>query len=98
MDRISFLTISGMAAATYLTRFLGFWLAGRMDMTPRFRHALKSVPIAILVSIAAPQIISGTLAEALASVVVVIAAATGRGLLVCMAAGIIAVNLFRYFL
>ena len=86
-----------MGIATYLTRFSGYYIAGKMSMTPRFRYALQSIPIAILVSITAPIVIKGTLAESLSALVVVIAALTGRGLLVCMAAGIIAVNIFRYF-
>lgn len=96
MSTTSLLTILGMGIATYLTRFLGFFIAGRINMTPRFRYALSGIPIAILVSIAVPQITNGTWAEAMASVVVIVAAATGRGLLFCMAAGIIAVDILRY--
>lgn len=94
----SMLTILGMGIATYLTRFLGFYIAGRISMTPRFRYALSSMPIAILVSIAVPQITKGSLSEVLSSVVVVAAAAYGRGLLFCMGAGILAVNIFRHFI
>lgn len=96
MDRSSLLTIFGMGLATYLTRFSGFYIAGKMSMTPRFRYALQSIPIAILVSISAPIVIKGSVAESLSALVVIAAAATGRGLLLCMTAGILAVNLFRY--
>jgi len=96
MDRISFLTILGMGAATYLTRILGFYIAGKLTLTPRFRYALQSIPIAILISIAAPSVIKGTVAEILSAMVVIGAAATGRGLLFCLAVGILAVNFFRF--
>lgn len=96
MDATSLITILGMGAATYLTRILGFFIAGRLNLTPRFRYALSGMPIAILVSIAVPQITNGTWAEALASLAVIVAAATGRGLLFCMASGIIAVDILRY--
>lgn len=97
METSSILTILGMGAATYLTRFSGYFIAGRLNMPPRFRYALQSIPIAILVAIAAPIILKGTAAEILSAIIVAAAAATGRGLLVCMAVGIIAVNIFRYF-
>ena len=85
-----------MGAATYLTRFLGFYIAGKVSLTPRFRYALQSIPIAILVSIAAPSIIKGSVAEILSAMVVIGTAITGRGLLFCLAVGILAINFFRY--
>ncbi len=96
MDKTSFLTILGMGAATYLTRVLGFYIAGKVSLTPRFRYALQSIPIAILVSIAAPSIIKGSVAEILSAMVVIGTAITGRGLLFCLAVGILAINFFRY--
>ena len=96
MDRTSFITILLMGIATYATRFIGFYIAGRVSMTPRFRYALSSVPIAILTSISAPLVINGTWAEKISSVAVIVAASFGRGLLFCLAVGIIAVNILRY--
>ncbi len=98
MDRTSFITILLMGLATYATRFTGFYIAGRINMTPRFRYALTSIPIAILTSISAPMVINGTLAEKISAGAVILAAAAGRGLLFCMAVGITAVNLLRYLL
>jgi len=96
MDKTSFLTILGMGVATYLTRILGFYIAGKVNLTPRFRYALQSIPIAILVSIAAPSIIKGSVPEILSAMVVIGTAITGRGLLFCLAVGILAINFFRY--
>jgi len=75
---------------------LVFYIAGKVSLTPRFRYALQSIPIAILVSIAAPSIIKGSVAEILSAMVVIGTAITGRGLLFCLAVGILAINFFRY--
>ncbi|MCD8554853.1 AzlD domain-containing protein [Seleniivibrio sp.] len=96
MDKTSFLTILGMGIATYITRVLGFYIAGKVKLTPRFRYALQSIPIAILVSIVAPTIIKGSIPEILSAMVVIGTAITGRGLLFCLAVGIMAINFFRY--
>ncbi|ADD67796.1 branched-chain amino acid transport [Denitrovibrio acetiphilus DSM 12809] len=96
MTAVSFLTILGMCIATYVTRMSGFYIASRFEMTPRFKTALAGVPIAIIVSIIAPSIIEGGVPEYLASAVVLIFALRKFGLITCLVAGIIAINLFRY--
>lgn len=98
MNALSFFTILGMGIATYITRASGYFIASRLDMTPRFKAALSGVPVAIIVSIIAPELIKGGPAEYLAALIVVILAVRKHGLLVCLASGIIAVNIFRYFL
>jgi uncharacterized membrane protein len=87
-----------MAIATYITRASGFYVASRFQMTPKIRAALNAVPAAILVSIIGPQLAKGGLPELLSAAIVVFLALRKQGLLVCLAAGIIAINLFRYLL
>jgi len=98
MSTASFLTILGMCIATYITRASGFFIASRFNMTPRFKAALAGVPVAIIVSILAPEIIKGGLPEYLSAGVVLILALRKMGFLTCLISGLIAINLFRYFL
>lgn len=98
MTVTSFVTILGMCIATYITRASGFFIASRFNMTPRFKAALSGVPVAIIVSIILPEVLKGGLPEYLASAVVLILALRKHGLLICLGAGIAAINLFRYIL
>jgi len=98
MTVTSFLTILGMCIATYVTRASGYFIASRFNMTPRFKAALSGVPVAIIISIVAPEIIKGGLPEYLASAVVIILALRKFGLLICLCTGIVAINLFRQLL
>lgn len=98
MSAISFLTILGMGVATYITRASGYFIASRIDMTPGFRAALAGVPVAILVSIIAPVLAKGGPAEFISAFIVAALALRKRGLLTCLIAGIIAVNIFRHLL
>jgi uncharacterized membrane protein len=98
MTAASFFTILGMCIATYITRASGYFIASRFDMTPRFKAALSGVPVAIIVSIIAPELLKGSLAESISAVVVAFLAYRKFGLLTCLGVGIIAINFFRYIL
>lgn len=98
MSAESFLTILGMCVATYITRASGYFIASRFAMTPRFKAALAGVPIAIIVSIIAPGLIKGGVADYISAFIVVVLAVRKHGLLTCLAAGIICVNIFRHIL
>jgi uncharacterized membrane protein len=98
MNINSLSAILGMAAATYLTRALGFYVAGKFRMTPQFRAALDAVPAAILVSIIGPMLAKGTFAEILSAIVVLTLAFRKVNLIFCLIAGVIAVNSFRYLI
>ena len=89
------LTILGMAVATYATRAGGFWLMGRLTPTPRLTAWLRRLPQAILLSIAAPMVLSKGPAEAMAGVVTVLVASRTRHLLLPISAGVIAVWVLR---
>lgn len=96
MNTTSLLTILGMAVATYITRASGFYIASRVNMTPRFKAALTGVPVAIIVSIIAPILIKGEISEYLAALFVALLAFRKAHLLICLGVGIIAINAFRY--
>jgi len=98
MTTTSLITILGMAIATYITRASGFYIASRFKMTPKLRAALNAVPAAIIVSIVAPQLKDGGLSEILSAIIVVFLAVKQKGLIICLLAGLAAINIFRYLL
>ena len=59
----TWLAITGMALATYLTRLGGIWLVARVTMTPRLERWLNHLPATILVAIVAPLVLAGDLPE-----------------------------------
>jgi uncharacterized membrane protein len=53
--------IVAMAAATYLVRVLGYWIMGRVPLTPFVRAALEALPGAIVVATIVPLVMRGGL-------------------------------------
>ncbi len=51
------LGILAMAAATYPMRIGGFWLMGRLPLTPRVRRMLEASPGAVIVATVLPVIV-----------------------------------------
>lgn len=82
--------VAGMAAAAWLTRIGGYYMMGRVPLTPRVRRMLAALPGALVTSLIAPAVIQGGLtaiAALLAAVGVMLlvrseflAMATGVGL------------------
>jgi len=91
----SALTILGMALATYLTRAGGFWLMGRVALSPRVARWLRHIPGAVLVSIVAPMLAESGPAELVAAGVTVVVGAVSKSVLLAMVAGVIAVVIAR---
>jgi uncharacterized membrane protein len=87
IDWAAFLTICGMAGVTYLTRAGGFWLVGRVTLSPRVEAGLRALPGAVLVSLVAPTVLTTGVAEALA--------ALAKNLLAAMVVGVIVVWALR---
>lgn len=89
------LTIVLMALATYATRAGGLWLASRLTLSERVEAWLNHIPGAILVSIVAPTILAGGMADALAAVAVLAVAVRTRSLPAAMVTGVGAVVILR---
>jgi uncharacterized membrane protein len=89
------LAILLMALATYATRSGGLWLASRLDLSERAGTWLDEIPGAILVSLVAPTVLTGGLAEALAAIAVVLVALRTGSLPAAMVAGVVTVVVLR---
>ena len=63
----TFLTIGGMALATYASRAAGLALMSRFTVTGRLERFMKAIPGAILASIVAPSALAAGPADALAT-------------------------------
>jgi uncharacterized membrane protein len=98
LDPQALLTIALMALATYATRSGGLWLASRLALSGRMEVWLGYIPGAILVSLVAPTVLTGGLAETLAAVAVVLVALRTGSLPVAMVAGVGAVLVLRALL
>jgi uncharacterized membrane protein len=95
LDSLTLLTIVLMALATYATRAGGLWLASRLALSERAEAWLDYIPGAILVSIVAPVVLTGGLAEALAALAVILVASRTGNLPIAMVTGVLAVLLLR---
>jgi branched-subunit amino acid transport protein len=97
------LTIAGMAVATYLTRAPLFLALAQRPLPPRVRLWLRLVPLAVLPALAIPMVLvrDGRLAIGLAhpplwgAVVVLVLAAWRVNLLISVAAAVAVVALLR---
>lgn len=94
LDPLTLAAIAGMALATWLTRFAGYWLVRRATVSGRLAAALEAVPGAILMAIITPKALATGPAETAAAVVTVLLALR-LPLLVAVAGGCLAVVLLR---
>ncbi len=89
--------ISGMAAVTFLPRYIPLALAGRVSLPDWMRQALEFVPVAVLTAIVAQvALVSGgevnvQLAnpQMWAAIAAALVALSGRGLLSVIAVGLL---------
>jgi len=95
LDPQALLAITLMAIATYATRSGGLWLASRLALSERTEAWLGFIPGAILVSLVAPTVLTGGLAETLAAIAVILVALRTGSLPVAMVAGVGAVLVLR---
>ena len=61
IDPMFALTVLGMTLATYALRAGGYWIMGRVPMTPKIRRGLEALPGAIIVSTVLPIAFKGGL-------------------------------------
>ncbi|SEQ30118.1 Uncharacterized membrane protein [Devosia sp. YR412] len=92
------IAILGMALVTFAVKAGGLLLANRL---PRHGFAaawLKHIPGAVLASLVAPAIVTGSPAELIAAAATALVFVATRSLLPAMAAGVLAVYLARLWL
>jgi branched-subunit amino acid transport protein len=97
------LTIAGMAVATYLTRAPMFVALARRPLPPRIRLWLRLVPLAVLPALAIPLVLvrDGRLVVSVlhpplwGAIVVLVLAGRGINLLVSVACAVTVVALLR---
>ena len=92
------LAITGMAIVTLLVKASGLLLADRL---PRHGFAaawLRHIPGAVLASLVAPAIVTGSAAEVLAALATTLVYFVTRNLFAAMAAGVAGVYLARMVL
>ncbi|MES0880278.1 AzlD family protein [Roseibium sp. SCP14] len=68
-DTMFILVVLGMTAVTYALRAGGYWVMGKVPITPRVRRGLEALPGAIIVSTILPIILQGGLAVGLCLIV-----------------------------
>lgn len=89
------LTILGMSAVTYATRAGGIWAIERIDVSDRSETALEAIPGAILISLIAPELVTGGVPEWGAALAVLVVAVRTGSIILAMGVGIGVVWLLR---
>ena len=92
------LAILGMALVTFAIKAGGLLLANRLPQHGFSAAWLKHIPGAVLASLVAPALVTGSPAEVIAAAVTSLVFVVTRSLLPAMAAGVIAVYLARLWL
>ncbi|MBU1341209.1 MAG: AzlD domain-containing protein [Proteobacteria bacterium] len=91
-----YFTILGMALVTYLTRICGFYISNRIQHMPRsVEQGLKYIPGTIIVSIIAPQIISGGSVTLIAAGICLGASLIFKNLVAVMVTGVMTISILR---
>src|SRR5690606_7353083 len=92
------LAIAGMALVTFMVKAGGLLLANRLPRDGFAASWLKHIPGAVLASLVAPALVTGSAAEVIAAAITAGAYVITRNLLAAMAAGVLAVYLVRLWL
>ncbi|MBN9389541.1 MAG: AzlD domain-containing protein [Chloroflexi bacterium] len=85
------LTILGMAAVTYLTRWLGPFLMSRVTLSKKLETWLSYLPGTILVSLVLPDLISSGVAGVIAGFASLVAARLSGNLFLALVVGVVTV-------
>jgi uncharacterized membrane protein len=83
-----FYAIAAMAAVTVFTRFAGFWMMGRVTLTPRILRMLEALPGSVVAALIIPVIAKEGLSAGIAMVAVALLMIWRRNEFVALAAGI----------
>lgn len=83
-----FYAIAAMAAVTSFTRFAGFWMMGRMTLTPRIQRMLEALPGSVVAALIVPVIAKEGLSAGVAMVAVALLMIWRRNEFLALAVGI----------
>lgn len=95
MSAEALLAILGMAAVTFAVRAGGYLVANRLPTSGFAAAWMRHIPGAVLAALVAPAVISGGVAEWIATAAAALAFVATRNLFAAMAAGVAAVYLAR---
>jgi uncharacterized membrane protein len=88
-DPLLLAALAVMAAITFLMRAGGYWLMGRVPLTPRVRRMLEALPGSIIAAIVLPIVARIGVVAALAVVAAALVMAWRRNELLAVTAGIL---------
>jgi uncharacterized membrane protein len=77
-----------MAAVTVFTRFAGFWMMGRVTLTPRILRMLEALPGSVVAALIIPVIAKEGLSAGIAMIAVALLMIWRRNEFLALAAGI----------
>ncbi len=83
-----FYAIAAMAAVTTFTRFVGFWMMGRVTLTPRILRMLEALPGSVVAALIVPIIAKEGISAGAAMVVVALLMIWRRNEFLALAVGI----------
>ena len=83
-----FYAIAAMAAVTVFTRFAGFWMMGRVTLTPRILRMLEALPGSVVAALIIPVIAKEGLSAGVAMIAVALLMVWRRNEFLALAAGI----------
>ncbi|PSJ60292.1 AzlD family protein [Pseudaminobacter soli (ex Li et al. 2025)] len=97
IDPMTILTIVLMASVTYMTRIGGYIFLRNRTLSPRARTVLESAPGCVLITVIAPNFVTGHPADIVALGVTVVAA-TRLSILPTVLVAIVSAGVLRSFL
>lgn len=98
LHRDSAIAIAVMAVITYAFRGGGYWLMGRVNLSPRMEAGLGYLPGAVITALVIPSMLEAGVPGVFGVIVVAICMRIRPNLLIAMTAGIVAVWLLRQVL
>jgi uncharacterized membrane protein len=86
-----FYVIVAMAAMSAFTRLAGFWMMGRITLTPRIMRMLDALPGSVVAALIMPVILKEGLSAAVAMVAVALLMIWRRNEFIALACGIVVI-------
>lgn len=98
LHRDSLMAIAVMAIITYGFRGGGYWLMGRITLSPRLEAGLAYLPGAVITALVVPSMLEAGVPGVIGVLVVALCMRIRPNLLLAMTAGIVTVWLVRQIL